>query len=77
MEKIKMSKIGTYCDPPGKTLKGAHKNLSTIELRDSLKRRADLNMGFEHLNLRYEAAGNWGGYSISCLTDCVPVEVIN
>lgn len=76
MEKIKMSKIRTYGDPPGKTFKRAYKNGKT-ELRDNSKRRIDLNMGFKHLNLRYETAGNWGSCNIFCLTDCVAVEVIN
>lgn len=54
----------------------SHKN-GKIELRDISKRRADLNMGLKHLNLRYEIAGNWGSCNISCLTDCVAIEVTN
>ena len=76
MEKIKMSKIRTYGDPPGKTLKRAYKHGKT-ELRDNSKRRVDLNMGFKHLNLRYQTAGNWGSCKTPRLTDCVAAEVIN
>lgn len=34
-------------------------------------------MDYEHLNLSYEAEGNWESYNASCLSDCIVVEVIN